>query len=432
MNGVAVFFKAYFCGMKTIGNDKRLLILGQVWPESNSSAAGTRMLQLIRFFKACGLEIFFGTTARKSEFSDALETMGVQEVEVWLNDARTNEVLKALNPDVVLYDRFMMEEQFGWRVSEQCPDAMTILDTEDLHFLRYARQAMYKDGKCDVEDYLYSERTKRELASILRCDVSLLISEFEVQLLHKQFQIPKALLLYVPFLEADLTDAQLQSWKPYAEREGFVFIGNFIHEPNWQAVLRLKKEVWPLIRKKRPGLRLHIYGAYPSQKVLQLHDEVRGFCVHGRATDALKVVGEARVMLAPISFGAGVKGKFVDAMKAGTPSVTTTIGAEGMGTAMDWGGFVEDVMEAFANKAIALYEDRALWYEKQQLGTALFQRVYADAKYLDFLTNRLGAIYADLTTHRNQNFIGQVMKHNLMQNTKYMALWIEEKNKKTD
>lgn len=421
--------KTYFCKMGTVLRNKSLLVIGQVWPESKSSAAGKRMLQLLSVLKSCGMEIYFGSTAHKSEHSDDLTFLGVTEIEIWLNDTRSDKVLQDLNPDMVLFDRFMMEEQFGWRVAEQCPDAMTLLDTEDLHFLRYARQEMEKKGGKNLNEFLYSDRTKRELASIMRCDLSLLISEYEYNLLIDQFRVPKELLLFVPFLEEALSRKIEQNWMRFEEREGFVFIGNFKHEPNWQTVLSIKNEVWPLIRTKLPRLKMHIYGAYPSEKVFQLHNEKQGFLIHGRVEDALEVIGAARVMLAPIPFGAGLKGKFIDTMRVGTPSVTTTIGAEAMTMGCEWGGFVENDLSAIVDKAVLLYTNQEIWKEKQRLGVKLLNEVYADDSYCIQFQNRLEHIFLGLGSHRKTCFLGQVMKHNFVQNTKYMSLWIEEKNK---
>jgi len=314
--------------MNTTLEGKKILVIGQVWPESNSSAAGKRMLQLLACFQQWKMQIYFGSTAHPTAFSDDLSPYDVQTIELWLNDARTDEVLRQLQPDIVMYDRFMVEEQFGWRVSAQCPNAFTLLDTEDLHFLRYARQEWDKKKEGQWEDYLYSDRAKREIASILRTDLSLLISAVEFDLLVNTFSIAPDLLFVLPFMEKPIEKEQEAQWLTFAEREGFVFIGNFIHEPNYQTVLKLKKEIWPLLCKLVPTAKMHIYGAYPSQKVMQLHNEKERFLVHGRAEDALEVIGKARVMLAPITFGAGIKGKLVDAILAGTPSVSSAIGAE--------------------------------------------------------------------------------------------------------
>ena len=135
-----------------------------------------------------------------------------------------------------------------------------------------------------------------------------------------------------------------QSGMTFEERKDFIFVGNFLHEPNRDAVHYLKESVWPLIRAQLPDAGMCIYGAYPSQSVLQLHQPKERFFSLGRADDAQEVVAKARVMLAPLRFGAGMKGKLLEAMQCGTPSVTTAIGAESMYGDLPWNGFITRVM----------------------------------------------------------------------------------------
>ncbi len=139
---------------------KKLLIIGQVWPEPTSSAAGTRMIQLIDCFKKAEFEITFACAASKSDYSFDLISKGVKEVEIQLNDESFDDFVRQLNPEIVLFDRFMIEEQYGWRVSKECPNALKILDTEDLHFLRNARQEATKKGIEFTEDLLFSDLAK--------------------------------------------------------------------------------------------------------------------------------------------------------------------------------------------------------------------------------------------------------------------------------
>ncbi len=408
---------------------KKILVIGQVWPESRSSAAGKRMLQLLAVFQLWELEIYFGSPAQQTPYSDDLTPFGVTEVAIYLNEERTDHVLADLQPDWVMYDRFMMEEQFGWRVSAQCPNARTILDTEDLHFLRYARQELIKKGVGTIEDYWYSDRTKRELASIMRCDLTLLISPVEYQLLVEHFRLPSNVLWVLPFLEAEISQEEQSNWLAFDQREGFVFIGNFIHEPNWHTVLRLKTEIWPLIRKQLPQVNMHIYGAYPSAKVMQLHQPKENFWVHGRAEDALSVIGQARVLLAPIAFGAGIKGKFIDGIRVGTPNVTTSVGMEAMAVEEEWPGFVADEVDQLVERGIQLYQNEVVWKEKQQKGITLLEQKYNKTRYIQAFKARIVELDAAIEDHRKENFLLEVFKHHSAQSTKYMALWIEEKNK---
>ena len=412
---------------------KSLLVIGYVWPEPKSSAAGSRMLQIIDLFQSENYSITFASPCAKSDNAFKLETIGITQVSIELNNASFDEFVKVLNPNVVLFDRFMMEEQFGWRVAEQCPNALRILDTEDLHGLRKGRQMALKAKKPFDKKFLFNEVSKREIASIYRCDLSLIISEAEIEILKSDFKVDESLLCYLPFLLDKLSDENINKLPEFADRKHFIFIGNFFHEPNYNAVLYLKETIWPLIRKQLPKAEMHIYGAYVSSKVNQLQNIKEGFLVKGFAKKVSDVMQASKVCLAPIRFGAGLKGKLIDAMKHGTPCVTTTVGAEGMFGSVDSGlepnGFVEDNPEAIANKCVALYTDEVLWKEKQKNGFNIINKRFQKSQFQHKFLNRVGETINQLENHRLNNFTGQILLHQSMQSTKYMSKWIEEKNK---
>lgn len=402
----------------------RILFIGLVWPEPNSSAAGWRMVHLITLFLQ-RYEVHFASAASKTPFSHRLEALGVIEHTIILNDSSFDTFLKELNPMAVIFDRFMIEEQYAWRVATYLPSALRILDTEDLHFLRKARKEAYMNKK---EIDFNNDYTKRELASILRSDVSLIISEFEQKLLEQKFGIAKDRLLYLPFQETPLNTPIVR--KSFDEREHFIFIGNFIHEPNWRTVEILKYSIWPKLRKKLPKVELHIYGAYVSEKVNQLNNPSERFIIKGRAENARETLEHYRLLLAPIPFGAGVKGKFVDTMFAGTPTITTSIGAEDIVFEDNWPGYIIDNIEEVVDKAVELYTDNALWLRYQSIGFHIFNSTFSDNSYSQSFLNWLDYARDNWHSIRNDNFIGQVLLQQQFNATKYMALWIEEKNKK--
>ena len=402
---------------------KHLVIIGTVWPEPNSTAAGSRMLQLISLFQKQDYEITFLCSASKSDFSFDLSQISVKTKAIQLNDSSFDAEIKSLNPDVVLFDRFMMEEQYGWRVMENCPNALRILDTEDLHFLRKARENTFKQNRELVfEDYI-SDIFKREMASIYRCDLTLLISEFEMQLATETFKIDSSLLFYLPFLSEEI-QTNIPSFE---ERNHFISIGNFLHEPNWQTVLALKK-CWKSIKKQLPEVELYVYGAYVSEKAKQLHNEKEGFLIKGRAESVLDVYSKAKVLLAPIPYGAGLKGKLFEAMQLGLPSVTTKMGAEGMNGNLNWNGFITSYENDFIEKAIELYKNKTVWETAQKNGYEIIEKRFKKEFYeIDFM-NQVENLQKNLNSHRNQNFLGQILQHQSLQSTKYMSKWIEAKN----
>ena len=403
----------------------KLLIISSVWVEPNSSAAGSRMLQLIRFFQSQNYTIVYASTASESEFSFDLADLGITTQFIKLNDSTFDDFLQKNQPNMVLFDRFMVEEQFGWRLSNVLPMAIKILDTEDLHCLRIARQEAIKKNKSfETLDFNF-DIAKREIASIFRCDLSLLVSDFEMNLLQTVFQVPKSILFYLP-----IWIEKFASEKPdFQTKKDFVFIGNFYHEPNWDSVLVLKNEIWPKLKELQPIATLNIYGAYPSQKVHQLHNPKDRFYIKGRAESAEQVIRSARVLLAPIRFGAGIKGKLLEAMEYGTPSVTTSIGAEAMCDNLPWNGFIEDDYSNFISKVVELYSNQEVWEEAVENGYKIINYKFLFSIYKSKFLDILDHLQTSLESHRKTNFIGQMLQYHNLRSTEFMSRWIEEKNK---
>ncbi len=401
----------------------KVLFIGLVWPEPTSSAAGWRILHLVKLLLH-NHQVHFVSAATKSPYSYDLKSLGVTEHQIELNNSSFDHFVRELNPFIVVFDRFMIEEQYGWRITENVPNALKILDTEDLHFLRLARQEAFKKDK---PIHIYNDTAKREIAAILRCDLSLIISEFEMELLKNKFNVEADRLFFLPFQENKLAIQDKRN--NYNERANFVFIGNFIHEPNWRTVEVLKNKIWPILRRKIPHAELHIYGAYASEKVNQLHNPKERFFIKGRADNARDTLEEYKVLLAPIPFGAGAKGKFVDAMFSGTPSVTTTVGAENMHINNQWGGYIADNMDEFIERAIYLYTHQDVWYDFQRAGFEIFDSTVADNSYSEALLKWIDYALVHLNELRENNFIGQILQQQQLNATKYMSLWIEQKNK---
>ncbi|TFH79749.1 MULTISPECIES: glycosyltransferase [Pseudomonas] len=420
----------------------KVLVIGYVWPEPRSSAASGHVMQILETFLQQGWDITFASPAGVGEHPADLAELGIRTVPIELNNSSFDVFVSELAPDIVLFDQFMIEEQFGWRVEKHCPDALRVLETSDLQSLRHARHQRLKDrlkASDDANDFhgLFApalreefelmadtDLAKREIAALFRCDLNLMISQVEIELLVQQFKLAPELLHWCPLMvEPSSTPA-----KPFEDRAHFLSIGNFRHAPNWDAVLWMKSAVWPLIREQLPKAQLHIYGAYTPPKAAALHNAAQGFHIMNWAEDALQVMSDARICLAPLRFGAGIKGKLIDAMLCGTPSVTTPIGAEGMHTDQPWPGAICHTAQDLANAAVELYRDEARWQAAQSQGQALLNDVYPQAIHGPALINKLQECRQNIAQLRRQNFIGSMLRHHSHKSTQYMAQWIEAKN----
>ncbi|MGY8775691.1 glycosyltransferase family 4 protein [Spongiibacter tropicus] len=399
---------------------KRALFIGHVWPEPRSSAAGARSMDLIQALQAWGWQVTVSSAAQLSPHRADLSALGIDELEIRLNCDSFNAQLAKLQPELVIFDRFLSEEQFSWRVEEVCPEALRVLDTQDLHSLREARQQAIKRGG---EPELHSELAQRELAAIWRSDLSLIISDYEMSLLQQHYGVSASLLHYYPLLSEGRQPAS-----DFDGRKHCLCIGNYRHAPNWDALQYLRRDIWPALRKRLPEAECHVYGAYPPPKAMQLHNDKLGFLIKGWAPDARAVMRDAKLCLAPLRFGAGQKGKLLEAMECGTPSVTSAVGAEGMGNSETWGGYLADTPEAFVDACVALYRDATAWQQAQQRGDALLTRFDRQSQ-LRQLRERLSTLSVERDAGRKANFIGAMLRHHSLRSHRYMSQWIAAKNR---
>jgi glycosyltransferase involved in cell wall biosynthesis len=416
-----------------------ILFIGHLWPEPDSSAAGYRTMALLEACLQLNWQVSFASAAEETLWSEDLRAIGVSCYSIKLNSQNFDQWITELNPDYCVYDRFMTEEQFSWRVEKYCSDCIQILDTCDLHFLRRSRQKAQKkkinntsfNSKIDFFSNENSEDSIRELSSIYRSDLSLIISSYEMALLKKDFQLSDDLLLYLPFMldfPHPLQSPDLLQ-KQFSQRQHFFMIGNFLHQPNWDAVLWCKQTLWPKIRASIPDAQLHVFGAYTPEKARQLQQTSSGFYIMGRAENLPQLISSYRVNLVPLRFGAGIKGKIADGFQFGLPCITTSIGAEGMSGNLPWGGYICDNEDDFIQSAIKLYANADIWQKKQSNGYEIIKYVHNKQINQQSFINALLELKQNIAQQRKKNFIGSMLKYHLHRSHEFMSRWIEEKNK---
>jgi hypothetical protein len=374
---------------------------------------------LVEAFLEAGWPVTFASSAQPTEHSADLEAMGVSTAAIQVNEDAFDRWVRTLAPDLVVFDRYVIEEQFGWRVELACPDALRVLDTSDLQCLREAREQQVKQG--GALD-LFNELALREVAAIFRSDLSLMISEFEIECLENLFGVPSTQLSYLPLM----LEAPVAPCATYAARKHFMMIGSYLHPPNWDAVRWCCAEIWPLIRRSLPDVELHLYGSYEPDKARVLEDAAQGIRFRGRADSALDTLARYRVNLAPLRFGAGQKGKVGDGFLSGTPTVATPIAAESMNGPIDWGCPIQVDPADFAQTAIDAYTQRDLWERVQQQGYRIVRERLLASDWKPWLIERLKALRSE---SRHEHFIGRMLRHHQHRSTEYMSRWIEAKNR---
>ena len=242
--------------------------------------------------------------------------------------------------DIVVMSRHYVAVKHLDAVRSFAPRALVVFDTVDLHFLRTERQAELEGSALSRA----AARAKRdeELALIRKADVTLVVSPFEQALLAEL--VPDARVMVLSTIHE-----LLPGGKPFAEREGLVFIGGFQHPPNTDAVLWYARQILPLVREALPGVKTYIVGSKVPGNVRALAAE--DFIVTGYVPDITSYFTGCRASIAPLRYGAGVKGKINLAMSYGLPVIATTPSIEGMHLSP----------AAFAAAIVRVYQDEALW-----------------------------------------------------------------------
>jgi len=337
---------------------------------------------------------------------------------------------------IAVFDRYHSEEMFGWRVRETSPGALRVLDTQDIHCLRRARERAAReegpfltDATLALDGFADRETAAREVAAAHRSDVTIVVSDAERDLMARYFKIDANKLVVGGFFYRD--DDDVAQSTDFRDRRHFVFIGSFLHSPNVDAVNVLKSVVWPRLAP-RVNDELHVLGSEPRPHHRALDDPPGRFRVLGPVQDQYAALRQYRVLLAPLRFGAGVKGKIADAWRSRTAVVTTSIGLEGMlpGTQSPAHSHSDDLPGAFVDLARRLYEDPIQWRASVRAGAAALRASYdADTSGPAFASAILEA-WATLDARRQRDWTGTVLWSQAYRASEFMSRWIQAKQSK--
>jgi len=298
---------------------RKLLIIAHLWPESNTTAAGQHLLALIQSFKNAKYQVHFGCTTDKTLLGDPFTEDAIIVHKIALNCNSFDELILDLRPEVVLFDRFISEEQFGWRVYKNLPQCCTLLNTEDLQSLRLSRS----NGK--EEEWETTDTFKREIASFYRVDKVLIISREEINRLTALLPSIGSKLIYTPLIVHRREIATTNHRKPWS----FVFFGSGKHPGN-KATLHRILEMWPNILKIQPESSLIIFGAYYTESLMNKAKKLKQVSFLGWVEDLDTVLINYQFLLSPTPFGAGLKGKILQSINNGVICLCTSLASEGI------------------------------------------------------------------------------------------------------
>jgi GT2 family glycosyltransferase len=338
---------------------KRILIYDACIPTPDQDSGSLRMVNIIKILLSLDYHVCFmaENMAFGGTYATSLQQMGVECIYHPYVKTPVNYLKdKGKHFKAVIVSRYYIAEPVMPMIRQYCPTATIIFDTVDLHYLREQRLAELENSKTLAET---AENTRtKELAIIEQADITLVVSAYEKEFLGKEIKDAR--------VEVLSNIHQLHgSSKTYSQRRDIMFVGGYQHAPNIDAAIWFATEIFPLIRQQL-DIQLHIIGSKATKEVQALHGN--GVIFHGYVEDIEPFMSGCRIAVAPLRYGAGVKGKVNMSMSYGQPVVATLVAAEGMYASDGDDLLIADTETLFAESVIKLYNDSELWNKLSENG----------------------------------------------------------------
>jgi GT2 family glycosyltransferase len=338
----------------------RVLVVDAMTPEPSRDSGSLRLCAILRLLDEQGWNTAFLPDDGRASASE-IATLGALGCEVlckpWVTDLPRWLREHGDELHAVILCRHTVAGQYVELVRHHAPQAKLVFDTVDLHFLREQRAAALV-GNATLGRQAEASR-RSELALIEQCDATFVVSPHEQALLAQLLpQAPVELLSNIHEVHG--------CRHPYAERKDLLFIGGYSHPPNSDAIRWIASEILPRLRESLPTIRMHVLGDVPDVARCELATD--GLELHGRVAELAPWLDSCLASLAPLRFGAGVKGKINMAMSHGVPVIATPIAVEGMQLTDGVDVLVADDAAAFVDAVQRLQRDDALWRQLSQHG----------------------------------------------------------------
>ena len=348
---------------------RRILVIDACMLTPDQDSGSLRMQRVMEILTRLGCKVTFvaDNLEYRQPYVQALQQQGI-EVQFHPYTASLAALLgrRGAEFDMVLLSRHYIAARHMAAVRALAPRALVVFDTVDLHFLREQRLAEL-DVSAAARGAAAIKRAE-ELTLIRKADVTLVVSDVERALLRELAPHSRAIVL------SNIHDLHPPG-KPFAERSGLVFVGGFRHPPNTDAVLWYAKDILPRLRRELSGVKTYIVGADPPETIRALASD--DLVIAGYVADLTPYLEGCRLSIAPLRYGAGVKGKINQAMSAGLPVIATTPSIEGMHLTPGEDVLVGDDPPGFANAVLNAYRNDALWERLAAGGRANVSRHFS-------------------------------------------------------
>ena len=339
--------------MKLAEKSIDLLVVSPGLPAFDRNSGGQRLYMMLQAwsqrYRVSFVSLSTEADPQSARYAGALSGLGI---EILSGQDTDPSELAARVRGAVVFEFFRTAERHLRRIRIRRPDLPILVDSVDLHFVREFRAAVY-GSRPDLARRRASQTRRRELRVYGEADMVITVTDDDGAALLRE--APTVTVRVV----SNIHDLSLKV-PPFAARRAasILFVGGFLHPPNADAVSMFCHEILPLVRQRLPDANLTVVGHNPPSEIVRLAQA--GVCVTGWVPDVRPYVDSHRVAIAPLRFGAGMKGKIGEALAAGLPVVTTPIGAEGMGLEDGRTALIADSPASFAEAVVRLCTDAAL------------------------------------------------------------------------
>lgn len=352
----------------------RVVFVDWTVPTPDQDSGSLDLWHQLNLFQAIGYDVSFMsimTRAADRPYLDAMHSINVDYLAI-PDGSSPEQILqqRAGEFDLIILNRIHVAERLLAHARRCAPNARIVFNTVDLHFLREEREAALE--KSQEKAKAAAQRRVSELRCMTEADATIVLSEEEGRMLAQL--VPQAAIHVIPFARTIASDCP-----DFSQRNGVLFVGGFLHAPNVDGAIWLAKEIWPKVRRSLPQATLDIVGSNITQEVRQLDDADAGIFVRGFLQDLDPALARARLTIAPLRFGAGIKGKVAMSLAAGVPCVATPIASEGMGLVEDSSILVGRDADGIAAAIIRLHDDPLLWARLSEEGRAVMRSRYSFA-----------------------------------------------------
>ena len=346
------------------GRVGRILVMEASLPTPDRDAGSLYVLNLLTDLLALGWDVSFlpaDNLLWQPDYGTALQRLGVEVlVHPWVRSVEQLLEERGDHYEAILLARPEVAQRWLEAIKTHAPLARLLYYTHDLHHLRMERQRSIDPGSVSAEEIERMRTLEKRILDVV--DGVLYLSEDEQRQAQERLKPRAAGFVLPPRVRREA------SGRPFAERQGVVFLGGFGHPPNADAVLWYVQEVMPALQQLGGVPQLHVVGADPPPQIQALAGDT--VTVHGYVADLAPLLGRMRICVAPLRFGAGVKGKMLTAMAAGLPVVATAVAAEGLGLRHGITARLADEPEAFAREVLALHDSVELWQRQVEAASA--------------------------------------------------------------